>query len=154
MNILLVEDNPSDMRLLKELFEDRTGAPALDWVTDGHEALDYVFRRGEYENAAKPDAILLDLGLPRISGYDVLKQLKEHHDYSDIPVIILTTSRNPLDRDQCKELGADTFLSKPRSLDGYEALAEQLIALDLPRATAAANPKPPRWRDKAKAKFG
>lgn len=128
MNILLVEDNHADAQLLHELLAERDGAPKLHWVLDGYEALDYVMRRGGHANASKPDMILLDLGLPRISGYEVLKEIKEKPEYSGIPVVILTTSRNPLDREQCAALGADSFLSKPHNLRGYEELADKLIS--------------------------
>jgi CheY-like chemotaxis protein len=133
MNILLVEDNPADMRMLKDLLEEKPSSPVLNWVTDGYEALDYVCQRNEYREVTRPDVILLDLGLPRISGYDVLKKLKEEPTYAGIPIIILTTSRNPFDRSQCEALGADVFVSKPHSLKGYEALVQQLISQEFPR---------------------
>lgn len=133
MQILLVEDNPADMCLLKDLFEETGSDCALQWVTDGYEALDYVYHRNGYDNAKRPDVILLDLGLPRIDGYDVLKELKKTTDYATIPIIILTTSRNPLDRSQCERLGADGFLSKPYNLKGYEQLVQQLVNMEIPR---------------------
>ncbi len=135
MNILLVEDNPADMRMLKDLFEETPKPPTLAWVTDGYEALDYVFQRKEYKEAATPDVILLDLGLPRINGYEVLWELKQDPAYKSIPVVILTTSCSPLDRNQCESLGADVYLSKPHSLKGYEELVQQLSATDLPKLT-------------------
>jgi CheY-like chemotaxis protein len=110
----------------------------MEWVTDGHEALDYVYRRNEHTEASTPDVILLDLGLPRISGYDVLKNLKTDPAHATIPVVVLTTSRNPFDRSQCQALGADIFLSKPRSLKGYEALVVQLMSMELPKLKQAA----------------
>ena len=141
MNILLVEDNPADMRMLKDLFEESKKTPSLFWVTDGYEALDYIYQRNEYKGAALPDVILLDLGLPRISGYEVLKELKEQPHLAHIPVVILSTSCNPLDRKQCEAFGADVFFSKPHSLKGYEELVEQLSGLELPRLAAASRQK-------------
>lgn len=132
MDILLVEDNESDAYLLQELLARNPEAPHLHHVTDGHEALAYMKREKPYENSTSPDLILLDLGLPRISGYEVLKTLKEKSDGTTIPVIILTTSRNPMDRNQCMALGADAFISKPHNLREYEMLAEH-IACELPR---------------------
>lgn len=129
MDILMVEDNPADVRLLKELMAEQGHAPNIHWVMDGHEALDYVFQRNEHKSAAKPDMVLLDLGLPRISGYEVLKEIKEDGRFGDLPVVVLTTSRNPLDQNQCKSLGADSFLSKPRNLKGFEELAQQLVGM-------------------------
>lgn len=139
MDILLVEDNPADVRLLKELLSEQEAAPNIQWVMDGHEALDYLLQRNEHKNAARPDYVVLDLGLPRISGYEVLKEIKEDPRFKNIPVIILTTSRNPLDRDQCNQLGADSFLSKPRSLKGFEDLVHQLVSLAFPRLQSHAS---------------
>jgi two-component system, chemotaxis family, response regulator Rcp1 len=128
MDILLVEDNPSDARMLTELLEEKGNAATMHWVKDGYQALDFVTK-----DARRPDVILLDLGLPRISGYEVLKKLKDDGGLSDIPVVILTTSRDPLDSEQCLALGADTFISKPFNLKGFEELAGQLMNKIFPR---------------------
>lgn len=128
MHLLLVEDSPSDVRLLKELMEEQGYHPEIHWVMNGHEALEFILRKGVHAKAPRPDAVLLDLGLPRISGYDILRQVKDSPDHRDIPIFILTTSRNPLDQEQCKTLGADEYISKPRSLSEYEALVHKLIA--------------------------
>lgn len=133
VNVLLVEDNPADMRLMKDLFEDLQSSLQLSWVTNGHDALDYVYGRNDYQGSTSPDVILLDLGLPRITGYDVLKQLKENPELSKIPILIFTTSRNPLDCSQCEALGADGYISKPNSLKGYEELAEHLLHQEIPK---------------------
>ena len=133
MNLLLVEDNSSDANLLTELLTEQESAPAICCVADGYEALDYVYQRGKHEHARRPDLILLDLGLPRISGYEVLKELKEQPQFAAIPVVILTASRNPLDRTRCAAFGADSFLSKPHNLKEYEELAHQLITMEFPR---------------------
>ena len=117
----------ADAALLTEFLTERQDAPEIFWVSDGKSALDYVFRKGKYEQANRPDVILLDLGLPRISGYSALKELKHTPSFADIPIIILTTSRNPLDRSQCSALGADAFFSKPTNLQGYDALVKQLL---------------------------
>ena len=128
MDILLVEDNSSDAYLLKELFVRRENAPTIHWVVDGYHALDYLFQRREYNDALRPDMIVLDLNLPRVSGYEVLKELKKNPTFADIPTIILTTSRDPLDHTQCKALGADICLSKPHGLKDYEDLVQRLMS--------------------------
>lgn len=135
MNILLVEDNQSDAFILKEMFAEKSNAPHIDWVTDGHDALNYIYARDRHSMAPRPDLILLDLGLPRISGYDVLKKVKETSSYSNIPIIILTTSCSVLDKTQCQALGADHVMSKPYNLKGYEALVDKLMTEELPRLT-------------------
>lgn len=133
MDVLLVEDNEADAYLLRELVAEKPDAPAIHWVSNGYEAMAYMRNDAPYQRSLPPDLILLDLGLPRISGYEVLKELKGQPHFSAIPVIILTTSRNPMDRSQCLEFGADAFISKPYNLKEYEALAEQLISEELPR---------------------
>lgn len=127
MDILLVEDSSADAYLLTEVFTRKENAAEIHWVTDGYHALDYVNQRSAYEHAPRPDIILLDLNLPRINGYEVLKELKETPPLADIPVIILTTSRDPLDHSQCKALGADICLSKPHGLQEYEEMVQKMI---------------------------
>jgi len=128
MDILLVEDNSSDAYLLKEVFAAQTENVEIHWVSDGYEALDYLCKLNQYAHAQRPDMILLDLNMPRISGFEVLKKVKETTQLSDIPVIILTTSRDPLDHTQCKTLGADICLTKPYGMKDYKNLVEQLMS--------------------------
>lgn len=130
--ILLVEDNTADAQLLIELMAEKN-AVDVKRVEDGYRAMDYICRRAGFEGALLPDLIILDLGLPRISGYEVLKQIKEDARFVSIPIIILTTSCNPLDRTQCNKLGADAFISKPHNLKGYEAMIEQLLDVEFPK---------------------
>jgi chemotaxis family two-component system response regulator Rcp1 len=127
MDILLVEDSSADAYLLTEMISKRPSAPDIHWVMDGHDALDYVFQRKEYEHVARPDVIVLDLNMPRINGFEFLKELKKNPPLADIPVVILTTSRDPLDHTQCKALGADMCLSKPHGLRDYDDLIQRLI---------------------------
>lgn len=127
MELLLVEDNRADVLLFSELLAEKDQTVTLHWVRDGEQALDYIFKRRQYETAPKPDVVLLDLGLPRISGYHVLKEMKADNRAEGISVVVLTTSTNPGDRLQCNALGADGFYSKPRSLDEYDSLLANLI---------------------------
>jgi len=127
MDILLVEDSSTDAYLLKEVLARKQYAPEIHWVIDGYRALDYVFQRREYQHAQRPDMIVLDLNLPRITGYEVLKELKNNADFATIPVVILTTSRDPLDHTQCKALGADMCLSKPRVIKEYEDMVQRMM---------------------------
>ena len=131
MKILLVEDNSPDASLLVELLKEE-GVTEVFCAADGYEALDYVYQREPHKNAWRPDVILLDLGLPRISGYAVLFELKKQPQYTNIPVIILTASRKPFDREQCEALGVDSFLYKPHNLKEYEELAHQLATMRFP----------------------
>jgi CheY-like chemotaxis protein len=127
MDILLVEDSSADAYLLTEVFTRKESGAEIHWVTDGYHALDYVHQRRAYEHVRQPDLILLDLNLPRINGYEVLKELKENGALSHIPVVILTTSRDPLDHSQCKALGADICLSKPHGIKEYEEMVQKMI---------------------------
>jgi CheY-like chemotaxis protein len=128
MNILLVEDNNADAFLLTEMFAKQEKAAKIHRVADGYDALDYLFQREQYALAHRPDIILLDLNLPRINGYGVLKELKHNTPLAQIPVVILTTSKDPLDHTQCKALGADICLSKPHGLKGYEEMIHRLMS--------------------------
>jgi CheY-like chemotaxis protein len=127
MDILLVEDSSSDAYLLQEVFATQTKEAEIHWVHDGYEALEYLLQNNKYAQANRPDLILLDLNMPRISGFEVLKRVKDNSHLVTIPVIIITTSRDPLDHTQCKSLGADMCLTKPHALKDYEALVNQLM---------------------------
>lgn len=120
MKVLLVEDNPADATLLMELISEKSSMLKINWVTDGKDALDYI------KKDKTQDLVLLDLSLPRVSGYDVLRNIKGVKETKAIPVIILSTSSNPNDIAECRVLGAAGFLSKPHDLDGYEALAGKM----------------------------
>lgn len=131
MNLLLVEDNTADAELLTDMIDEKPGAPVVHRVQDGGEALDFVFQRSSFQDARLPDVIVLDLGLPRISGYEVLEQIKGHPVVKDIPIVVLTTSSSSLDRAQCGDLGAVAFFSKPADLDGYRKLIDHWLDLEL-----------------------
>jgi CheY-like chemotaxis protein len=113
-DILLVEDNPGDIRLTEEAFKDSRIANTLHVVTDGVEALDFLHRRGEYTDSPRPDLILLDLNLPRKNGKEFLKELDEDSsDLSHIPVIVLTSSKAEEDVIRSYELAANAYMTKP-----------------------------------------
>jgi CheY-like chemotaxis protein len=129
IQILLVEDNPGDVRLTIEALRGAKVANELHVVGDGESALDFLHRRGAYADAVRPDIILLDLNLPRLEGREVLAQVKSDPGLSTIPIIILTTSSADIDIQQSYELHANCFISKPvdftefieavRSLEGF-----------------------------------
>lgn len=132
MHILLAEDNTADVALLQELFAEGQQID-MHWVTNGADALDYLHQRGHYPKAPRPDIVILDLGLPKVSGYEVLKELKQAPELKDIPVIVLSTSRNPSDHAQTADLGADMFFSKPGNLEGYENMVDHMVNEDFIR---------------------
>jgi CheY-like chemotaxis protein len=118
-HILQVEDNPDDIRLLELAFKRSRIKNELIVVTDGKEALDYLFYRGKYigrNPEDKPSLILLDLKLPLVDGLEVLKEIRSNEDTKSIPVIVMTSSDEPGDHDESRKLGANAYICKPPGL--------------------------------------
>ncbi|GBE06538.1 MAG TPA: response regulator [Nitrospirae bacterium] len=116
IDILLVEDNPTDVEIIKEAFSVGKVKNNLYCVRDGQEALDFMYHENEFSDASKaprPDLILLDLNMPRVNGTEVLEKIKKDKELLKIPIIILTSSDR--DRDVCESynLGANSFITKP-----------------------------------------
>ena len=118
-DILLVEDNPGDVRLTKEAFKNGCIANTLHVVTDGDEALDFLYQRGDHADDPRPDVVLLDLNLPRTNGDEVLEQIRNDDDFPRLPVIILTSSRAEEDIARSYELDANAYLTKPVDPDEF-----------------------------------
>jgi chemotaxis family two-component system response regulator Rcp1 len=123
--ILLVEDNPADCRLIEEGLKSN-GVSYVLWVShDGVQALQRLLRAGPYNDAPRPDLILLDLNLPGISGWDVLRSVKQHPDLLDIPVVVLTSSRARNDIVRAYRNHANSYFCKPtRMADAFALVAE------------------------------
>lgn len=120
--ILIVEDNDIDYRqTLKAFKESHLGNPVYRCV-DGDDALDFLYQRGKYAAevvAPRPSIILLDLRMPGLDGKDVLRQIKSDPDLKSIPVVVLTTSEAPVDVEACYAAGANSYVPKPVTFDGY-----------------------------------
>ncbi|WP_255171071.1 response regulator [Natrononativus amylolyticus] len=112
-DILLVEDNPGDVRLIEDAFSQGSTNSTLHVVTDGKQALDFLNRQGSYANATRPDLVLLDLNVPRVSGFDVLARIRAEHALSTLPVIVLTGSRSADDVALSYRLHANAYVTKP-----------------------------------------
>ena len=112
VEILLVEDNPGDARLILDAFKDGRVKNNLHIVDDGEEATDFLFKRNQYQNAPRPDLIILDLNLPKKSGLEVLADIKVDENLKSIPVIILTSSNSEEDVIRSYNLHANCYLSK------------------------------------------
>lgn len=112
-DILLVEDNPGDVRLTQEAFKEGQICNNLHVATDGIEALDFLHQRGEYADVPKPDIILLDLNLPRKDGDEVLEEIRADPKLKCLPVIVLTSSSAEEDVIRSYKLQANAFLTKP-----------------------------------------
>lgn len=127
--ILLVEDDPAHAELIKRSFDSQRVPHRIIHVTHGEAALDYLFRRGVYGDARqspRPHIILLDLRLPRISGFDVLEEIKADVDLRTIPVIVLTTSQVKDDAIKAYRLYANSFVVKPVDFEKFMSLIKEL----------------------------
>jgi CheY-like chemotaxis protein len=116
VHILLVEDNLGDVRLTKEAMKDAKVSNKIDVVADGEEALAFLHRKGKHAHAERPDVILLDLNLPRKTGLEVLKEIKEDPGLRRIPVVVITTSRAEQDIVRSYDLHANCYITKPVDL--------------------------------------
>ena len=121
-HLLLVEDNPGDIRLTQEVFSESRLTIKLDVARDGVQAMDYLSGAGRSPERPLPDLILLDLNLPRKDGREVLQEVKSDPRLRCIPVLMLTTSRAERDVRDCYERHATCYLNKPLDLDEFVAL--------------------------------
>lgn len=119
MQILLVEDNAADVRLTQEALKDAKILNDLHVARDGVQAMDFLLQRAGYEDAPRPDMVILDLNLPRKDGKEVLAELKGDPALRTIPVAVLTTSEAEIDVLDSYDLGANCFLTKPVDLDQF-----------------------------------
>jgi two-component system, chemotaxis family, response regulator Rcp1 len=117
--ILLVEDNPGDVRLTQEALKDAKVWTNLNVVDDGAAALDFLHRRGQYADAVRPDLVLLDLNLPKKDGREVLAAIKSDRALKSIPVVILTTSQAEEDVVKAYNLNANCFITKPVDFEQF-----------------------------------
>ena len=119
IDLLLVEDNPGDVRLVQEAFQDAHLVNTPHVVTDGAEALDFVYQRGEHESAPRPDLILLDWYLPQVSGGDVLAEPKSDSTLCQIPVIVMSGSQAQEDVIKSYSSQASAYITKPVEPDAF-----------------------------------
>jgi len=129
LRILLVEDNPADVKITQRAFREGRLCNELYVVRDGQDALDYLYHRGSFQKAEgspEPDLILLDLNLPGINGREVLQVIKQDPKLRRIPVVVLTTSDQPQDIEHAYRHGANTYIQKPVE---FEQFAEAVVTL-------------------------
>ena len=126
IDVLLVEDDPADELITREAFQDNKIGNTLYVVHDGQEALDFLFRRGQYADAVRPDLILLDLNLPKYDGREVLQVIKNDEGLASIPVVVLTTSSAEEDILRSYRLHANAYVTKPVDLDQFVAAIRQI----------------------------
>ena len=126
IDVLLVEDDPGDVLLIKEAFADNKVRNRLHVVSDGVEAIDFLRRQGTYAEAPTPDLILLDLNLPRKDGREVLAEIKGDGDLRQIPVVVLTTSKAEEDVLRSYKLHANAYVTKPVDFDRFIDVVRQI----------------------------
>lgn len=120
--ILLIEDSDTDYEATIRAFKRAKMSNPVKRCEDGDEALDYLFQRNQYANSEecpRPKLILLDLNLPGVDGREVLEEIKSDQDLKNIPVIVLTTSSDPVDIQNCYDAGANSYIHKPVNLSGF-----------------------------------
>ncbi|AWM37999.1 Response regulator rcp1 [Gemmata obscuriglobus] len=128
LDVLLVEDDPSDLKLTLHAFRKYHLANTLHVARDGAEALEFVFGTGRYADrtGGHPHLILLDLKLPLVDGIEVLRRLKESPVSRSIPIVVLTSSREDRDLTACYELGVNSYIVKPVDFDQFGEVVRQL----------------------------
>lgn len=126
VDILLVEDNPDDAQLTLHVFQKYNISNRLQVVEDGAEALDFLFHSGPYVDQEPPRVILLDLKLPKVSGFEVLRQIRSDPRTCMIPIVVLTSSREDVDIEKCYELGVNSYVVKPVDFAQFSESVRQL----------------------------
>jgi CheY-like chemotaxis protein len=126
ISVLLVEDDPGDVLLIREAFVDYKVGNTLSVVSDGVEAMRFVRGEGEYADRERPDLVLLDLNLPRKSGVEVLAEIKSDPELSTIPVIVLTTSEAEEDVLRAYKSHANAYITKPVDFDRFREIVHQI----------------------------
>lgn len=126
IDILIVEDNKGDARLIKEVFFENKIFNSLHFVNDGIEALDFLYGRGSYENQSIPDLIILDLNLPRKDGREVLAEIKADDRLKHIPIVVMTISQADEDIIKSYNLHANCYVIKPIDLEQFNRVVRSI----------------------------
>lgn len=126
VDILLVEDNPDDAQLTLHVFQKYNISNRVQVVEDGTETLDFLFHTGPYVDREPPRVILLDLKLPKVSGFEVIRQIRSDPRTCKIPIVVLTSSREHVDIEKCYELGVNSYVVKPVDFAQFSESIRQL----------------------------
>jgi CheY-like chemotaxis protein len=126
IEVLLIEDDPGDELITREAFQHNKVSNRLNVAHDGQEGLDYLYRRGKYQEAVRPDLVLLDLNLPKYDGRQLLEKIKSDPDLCRIPVVVLTTSSAEEDILRSYNLHANAYVTKPVDLDQFISAVRQI----------------------------
>lgn len=122
ITILVVEDEPGHARLIEIVLRDSGVNNDIINIQNGTEAMEFIFREGRYTNGSRPDKllVLLDLNLPGTHGYSILKRIRDEDETSQLPVIVVTSSDDPLEMEKCHGMGCNDFLVKPPAASDLE----------------------------------
>jgi CheY-like chemotaxis protein len=126
IDVLLVEDDPGDVLITREVLEHNTINNIVHVASDGQEGLDFLYKRGAHADAPQPDLILLDLNLPKYDGRQLLEQIKSDADLCHIPVVVLTTSSAEEDVLESYKLHANAYVTKPVDVDQFMRAVRQI----------------------------
>lgn len=128
VDILLVEDNPNDAELTQRALRKHNIANRVEWVKDGEQALDYLFQRGAWTEQASslPRVVLLDLRLPKIDGIEVLRAIRADPSTRDLPVVVLTSSKEERDVIDTYKLGVNSYIAKPVVFEEFAKVVAQI----------------------------
>lgn len=126
VDILLVEDNPGDVRLTQEAFRDSKMPVKLSVVMDGEDALAYLYKLPPYEDVTRPDIILLDLNIPKKDGREVLSEIKNDGSLKYVPVVVLTTSNAEQDILKTYNLNVNAYINKPVDFDRFFEIVQKI----------------------------
>jgi len=126
VQILIVEDNPADARLVREVMRDSKILNEIHWVPDGVEAMAFLRRQGKYPQAPRPNLMFLDLNMPRKDGREVLSEVKSDPDLRRIPVVVMTSSQAEEDIARAYDQHANCYVRKPISFEQFHAVVKTL----------------------------
>lgn len=126
VEILLIEDNPSDVRLVQEAFKEVKLCNRLSVIGDGEKGIAFLKKEGIYHDAPHPDLILLDLNLPKVDGRELLEEIKQCPELRTIPVVVLTSSKSEEDILKSYELHANCYITKPVGLDQFIRIVQSI----------------------------
>lgn len=133
--VVLIEDNPADVFLIKEALRAHKIEFELSWISDGEEALQRI--ESPTKNQPPPDLILLDLNLPKVDGKELLARIRANPELAGTRVAVLTSSDSPSDRRETAELGADSYIKKPPTLDEFLAVGATIRELLATKAASS-----------------
>ena len=129
VDILLVEDDPADVRMTREALRAAGVVHRLHVVADGMQAISYLCQTRQFDDVPRLDVVVIDLNLPKVNGHEVLLEIKSNDELRDIPVVVLTSSQTQRDRNLSYQADADWFVTKPTGLDAYADTMKRIETL-------------------------